>query len=90
MLLLALGLLGGSIATVWAIHQHRADVAALHRDPSYKYGNAVDLFGPPFNTASAARPACTEYFHAHPAAFKDFSIEIAIDGCIDEWNAAND
>lgn len=91
MLLLAVGLFGASLATAWALHQHHQDVAALHRDPSYIYGNELDVFGPPFNsTASSKQDACTRYLRKHPARFDGFKLALAVHGCVDEWDAASD
>src|SRR3954453_2531286 len=84
--LLIIGLIALAGAVGWIYHRHRADEAALHRDPSYRYGLRVSPYSVSGDTLRAVRRSCAEIVsHRHP--FEGFAVDRAADGCVDGWVA---
>jgi hypothetical protein len=87
--LLVVGVAGAVAATVLFVHRHHEDVAAVFRNPSYRYGLQV-VDNQRLNSATSVRIGCEDYIAAHPATFPGFSPSTAVHGCVYEWNAVND
>ena len=88
----ALLVVGAAAATafgIWVYHQHAADRAALHRDRSYRYGRQVDPATLAGATVRDAYRSCVRILKPRRP-FPEFSVEKAVAGCLDAWQATND
>jgi hypothetical protein len=85
LVLVVVGVVAAGSALLWFHRIHRDDVAALRRDPSYRFGLHVDIRG--INDDVADR--CRARIVANNPPIPGFSTAKAVVGCIDEWHAVN-
>jgi hypothetical protein len=85
LVLVVVGVVAAGSALLWFHHIHRDDVAALRRDPSYRFGLHVDIRGIDDHVADR----CRQRIVADNPRIAGFSTAKAVVGCIDEWHSVN-
>jgi hypothetical protein len=78
---------GGALCVgAYLVHRHHEHVAALHRNPSYKYGYSLNIGARYADTyRGSRRSVCESYVASHPAHFGGFDPPIAVEGCLTSW-----
>jgi hypothetical protein len=87
--LLIIGVSMAVAGVVWVRHVHHSDLRALHRNPSYRYGERL-FDDRKVDTSGSIRSACQSALSRAAPTFAGYNQALAVEGCLDESNRVDD